>query len=65
MTKNALIILDKNNLPTFKANALKRAQEFDITNILPQYEAYYEEVIEHAKIKAESLKLETKGLREN
>jgi N-acetyl-alpha-D-glucosaminyl L-malate synthase BshA len=61
MTKNALIILDKNNLPTFKANALKRAQEFDITNILPQYEAYYEEVIEHAKIKAESLKLETKG----
>jgi L-malate glycosyltransferase len=46
MTKNALIILDKKNLPTFKANALKRAQEFDITNILPQYEAYYEEVIE-------------------
>ncbi len=45
MTKNALIILDKNNLPTFKANALKRAQEFDITNILPQYEAYYEEVM--------------------
>jgi L-malate glycosyltransferase len=46
MTKNALRILDKNNLPTFKANALKRAQEFDITNILPKYEAYYEEVIE-------------------
>lgn len=46
MTKNALIILDKANLPTFKANALKRAQEFDITNILPMYEAYYEEVIE-------------------
>lgn len=46
MTKNALIILDKNNLPSFKANALKRAQEFDIANILPLYEAYYEEVID-------------------
>lgn len=46
MTKNALIILDKANLPTFKANALKRAQEFDITNILPMYESYYKEVIE-------------------
>jgi L-malate glycosyltransferase len=46
MTKNALIILDKNNLQTFKVNALKRAQEFDITNILPKYEAYYEAVIE-------------------
>jgi glycosyltransferase involved in cell wall biosynthesis len=46
MTKNALTILDKNNLPTFKANALKRAKEFDIANILPLYEAYYEEVID-------------------
>ncbi len=46
MTKNALRILDKDNLPTFKANALKRAKEFDITNILPQYEAYYKEVID-------------------
>lgn len=45
MTKNALTILDKSNLPAFKANALKRAQEFDIANILPQYEAYYEQVI--------------------
>lgn len=54
MTKNALIILDKNNLPTFKANALKRAQEFDITNILPQYEAYYEEVMANAKVEVRS-----------
>lgn len=50
MTKNALIILDKNKLPIFKANALKRAQEFDITNILPQYEAYYEEVMANSKV---------------
>jgi L-malate glycosyltransferase len=46
MTKNALTILDKDNLPVFKANALKRAKEFDISNILPQYEAYYQQVIE-------------------
>jgi len=46
MTKNALRILDKDNLPVFKANALKRAQEFDITNILPKYVAFYEQVIE-------------------
>jgi L-malate glycosyltransferase len=57
MTKNALIILDKNNLPTFKANALKRAQEFDITNILPQYEAYYEEVLAKAGVKESKLEV--------
>jgi L-malate glycosyltransferase len=45
MSKHALTILASNNLPTFKANALKRAQEFDIANILPKYEAYYEAVI--------------------
>lgn len=61
MTKNALIILDKNNLPTFKANALKRAQEFDITNILPQYEAYYEEVLANAKSGVKGSKLEARG----
>lgn len=48
MTKNALIILDKNNLPKFKENALKRAQEFDISRILPHYEAYYQKVMERA-----------------
>ncbi|MGE0771044.1 MAG: N-acetyl-alpha-D-glucosaminyl L-malate synthase BshA [Cyclobacteriaceae bacterium] len=46
MTKNALVVLDKNNLPTFKQNALKRAQEFDISKILPLYESYYEKVLE-------------------
>lgn len=48
MTKNALVILDKNNLPKFKQNALKRAQEFDISRILPVYEAYYQKVMERA-----------------
>lgn len=46
MTRNALFILDKNNLPKFKESALARAKEFDITNILPLYERYYEKVLE-------------------
>jgi N-acetyl-alpha-D-glucosaminyl L-malate synthase BshA len=46
MTRNALFVLDKNNLPKFKASALARAKEFDITNILPLYERYYEKVLE-------------------
>jgi len=46
MSKNALHILNKENLHTFKENALKRAQEFDISNILALYENYYRKVIE-------------------
>jgi N-acetyl-alpha-D-glucosaminyl L-malate synthase BshA len=48
MTRKALFVLDKNNLPTFKQNALARAKEFDITAILPLYENYYKKVIESA-----------------
>ncbi len=51
MTRNSLHILDKNNLPQFKANALKRAQEFDITNILPLYENYYRQILEKSAVK--------------
>ncbi|MBS1506180.1 MAG: N-acetyl-alpha-D-glucosaminyl L-malate synthase BshA [Bacteroidetes bacterium] len=51
MTRKALFILDKNNLPLFKANALKRAKEFDITNILPLYENYYRQILEKARLK--------------
>lgn len=47
MTKNAMIILDKDNLQTFKTNALARAKEFDISKIMPIYEAVYEEVLKH------------------
>jgi N-acetyl-alpha-D-glucosaminyl L-malate synthase BshA len=46
MTRKALFVLDKNNLPRFKENALKRAKEFDISCILPLYESYYQQVIE-------------------
>jgi N-acetyl-alpha-D-glucosaminyl L-malate synthase BshA len=48
MSRNALHILDKNNLPKFKQNALARAKEFDISRILPLYEAYYQKVMEKA-----------------
>ncbi len=50
MTRNALHILDKNNLPKFKQNALARAKEFDISRILPLYESYYQKVMEKAAI---------------
>ncbi|NJM24172.1 MAG: N-acetyl-alpha-D-glucosaminyl L-malate synthase BshA [Bacteroidia bacterium] len=51
MTRKALFILDKANLPTFKQNALKRAQEFDISRILPLYEAYYQKILENEPAK--------------
>jgi N-acetyl-alpha-D-glucosaminyl L-malate synthase BshA len=53
MTRKAMFILDKNNLPTFKENALKRAQEFDITRILPLYENYYAKVLERTSAKVD------------
>lgn len=52
MTRNALLVLDKNNLPKFKENALNRAKEFDITRILPLYEQYYQRVMEKTSVKA-------------
>ena len=46
MSAKALVILDKDHLPAFRKNALKRAKEFDISKVLPQYEAYYEKVMQ-------------------
>lgn len=45
MTKNAMTILDKDNLQTFKTNALARAKEFDLSIIMPIYEKVYESVL--------------------
>jgi N-acetyl-alpha-D-glucosaminyl L-malate synthase BshA len=45
MTRKSLFVLDPNNLPRFKENALKRAQEFDISKILPVYENYYQKIL--------------------
>jgi N-acetyl-alpha-D-glucosaminyl L-malate synthase BshA len=46
MTVNALKILtDLDTLTLFKANAKKQSMNFDIHNIVPQYEAIYEETL--------------------
>lgn len=46
MAKNAIQLLQHDDmLETFRKNALKQAKRFDISNILPEYEAYYEEVL--------------------
>lgn len=52
MTNKALFVLDKANLPQFKENALKRAKEFDITQILPLYEEYYQRIMEKTASRA-------------
>lgn len=52
MTRNALFVLDKSNLPGFKENALKRAKEFDISKILPLYESYYIKILERKTAKS-------------
>ncbi|MEZ4837540.1 N-acetyl-alpha-D-glucosaminyl L-malate synthase BshA [Flavobacterium sp.] len=48
MAKNAIKILtDDNTLTIFKKNAFSVAQQFDIANILPLYEAVYEKAIKN------------------
>jgi glycosyltransferase involved in cell wall biosynthesis len=50
MAEKAIYILeDEQRLQMFKDNALARAHEFDLANILPLYENYYVEVIERCK----------------
>jgi len=46
MAKNSLFVLREDQLPIFKANALSRALEFDITAILPKYEDFYNNIME-------------------
>lgn len=46
MARKALSILrDDKKLQTFRRHALAQAKRFDIDNILPEYEAYYEEIV--------------------
>ena len=45
MAEKALFILKDENLPRFKEAALARAKEFEIGQILPMYERYYEAVL--------------------
>jgi N-acetyl-alpha-D-glucosaminyl L-malate synthase BshA len=47
MAEKAIYILeDENRLNEFKENALKRAKELELANIMPLYENFYKEVIE-------------------
>ncbi len=50
MAEKAIYILqDDARLNTFKENALARAKQFDLALILPQYENFYQQVIEDCK----------------
>ncbi len=50
MSKNAIHILsDESRHQQFRANAFKKAQEFNVQKIVPQYEALYERAIERCK----------------
>ncbi|WP_158825378.1 N-acetyl-alpha-D-glucosaminyl L-malate synthase BshA [Mucilaginibacter lacusdianchii] len=50
MAERAIYILeDEERLNTFKENALNHARVFDLANILPQYENFYQEVIANSK----------------
>lgn len=49
MTKKALEILSDDNLQGFKERALERAKQFDVSNVLYLYEAYYHKTIEKAR----------------
>lgn len=50
MAEKAIYILeDDERLQQFKENALERAKQLQLSNIMPLYERYYEEVIENSK----------------
>ncbi len=49
MVRHTLHILADENLPTFRAQALARAETFELSKILPQYEALYAQVLEKAR----------------
>ena len=53
MAANAIKILENPEmLESFSQNALAQARKFDLKNILPQYEQYYEQIIEQAVYKS-------------
>ena len=46
MAAHALMLLeDESLLKQYSHNALMQARKFDISIVLPQYEAYYEKVV--------------------
>lgn len=51
MSENALFLLrDELRLKTFKANARKEAQKFDLHQIVPQYEAIYQDTLSKSMV---------------
>jgi len=54
MVEKTLIVLDDANLPTFRANALARAKEFELSRILPMYEDFYEKILDKSKPKTQA-----------
>lgn len=51
MANNALKLLENPEmLAEFRQNALEQAQKFDLKNVTPLYEAYYQEVLEQSKM---------------
>jgi len=52
MVKNTLFLLQDDQLPTFKANALARAKEFEISMIVPMYEDCYRQALDFVKAQA-------------
>lgn len=42
--KTLLLLQDEEKMELFRKNAFAQAQKFDISNILPQYEAFYEKI---------------------
>lgn len=50
MVKNTLHILKDNHLEEFRKHALERAQHFQLSNILPLYEAFYEKTLQKAEL---------------
>lgn len=44
------LLLDDDKLEQFKTNALKQAEKFHISQIIPLYEALYEKVLIHAEV---------------
>lgn len=50
MTEKAVYVLNDANLPKFKEGALKRAKEFEITKVLPMYEAFYNKIMDAFRI---------------
>ncbi len=50
------ILTNDEKLLRFKSNALKRAKEFDIKNILPLYEEYYKKIIAESRARMDCTK---------